>query len=68
MEELFDEVYVGEDHTPAAVALEGQSVEGLSARGDDAGRGGAGQRAGLTDTRVQMYAYPSLWPASRSWR
>lgn len=32
VEELFDEVYVGEDHSPAAVALEVQSVEGLSAR------------------------------------
>lgn len=31
VEELLDEVYVGEDHPPAAVALEGESVEGLSA-------------------------------------
>jgi hypothetical protein len=30
MQELFDEVYVGEDHAPAAVSFELQFVEGVT--------------------------------------
>ena len=38
MQKLFDEVYVGEDHTPAAVSLQLQLVKGVTREAGETGK------------------------------